>query len=558
MSFNPCAIIPVYNHHRQLPQVIQSLHNHQLHCILVDDGSAPETREILESLVAGKDYLSLYRLSWNQGKGAAVMEGLMRAQEAGFSHAVQVDADGQHDCGALPALLAEAESHPHALISGLPEYDNSAPKSRLYGRMITRFWVWIETLSRDIHDAMVGFRVYPLDSTCGLIRTVDLTRRMDFDIEIVVRLHWAGIKVRPVPVSILYPEDGLSHFDAFKDNVRISLLHARLCFGMLRRLPALLKRNITKGDSRHWSHIQERGSELGIRFLLGTYRLLGHKAFGMMLWPVMLYFFLTGRTARKASTEYLERLYRVYPEAFARRPDWRLSFQHFLSFGHSLAERFGSWLGKIPLSQLDIEGQAELDEKLSQGQGVVMLVSHHGNVELCRALTQFKKTGPKLRVNVLVHTHHAPMFNKLLGEINPDVAVRLIQVSEIGPDTSMMLSEMIEQGEIVAIAADRLPEGDKDACIEADFLGEKARFPRGPFILASLLKAPVFTLSCTRSGNSRFSLVIAPFADSLRLPRKERLQRLQAVVQDYAHTLEEACRRSPLEWFNFFDFWKKH
>ncbi len=219
---------------------------------------------------------------------------------------------------------------------------------------------------------------------------------------------------------------------------------------------------------------------------------------------------------------------------------------------------FGSWLGKIPLNQLDIEGQAELDEKLSDGRGAVLLVSHHGNIELCRALTQLKKTGPALRVNVLVHTHHAPMFNKLLGEINPDVAVRLLQVSDIGPDTSIMLSEMIEQGEIVAIAADRLPEvaGEADS-IEAEFLGEKARFPKGPFILASLLKAPVFTLSFTRSGQSRFSLAIEPFADPLKLPRKERQQRLEAAVQQYAERLEQACKRSPLEWFNFFDFWRK-
>ncbi len=212
MSFNPCAVIPVYNHHQQLPKVIQSLQAHQLHCILVDDGSQSEARTALEALVAENNNVSLFRLSWNQGKGAAVMEGLMRAREAGYSHAVQVDADGQHDCEALPALLSEAENYPEALISGLPEYDSSAPKSRLYGRLITRFWVWVETLSRDIHDAMVGFRVYPLDSTCRLINEVDLTRRMDFDIEVVVRLHWSGVKVRPVPVRILYPENGLSHF----------------------------------------------------------------------------------------------------------------------------------------------------------------------------------------------------------------------------------------------------------------------------------------------------------------------------------------------------------
>ncbi|WP_066017330.1 glycosyltransferase family 2 protein [Endozoicomonas atrinae] len=557
MTFRPCAVIPVYNHHEQLPAVMASLHQHNLPCIVVDDGSCEQTRQALAELEKNSENTRFFRLSWNQGKGAAVMEGLMRAREAGFSHAVQVDADGQHDCGALPALLQEAEQYPDALISGTPVYDESVPSSRLYGRKITRFWVWIETLSSQIQDAMIGFRVYPLEATCTLITQKDLTRRMDFDIEIIVRLYWLGLMVRSVPVRIVYPENGVSHFDTLRDNVRISLLHSRLFFGMLKRFPALIRQNRQRSqhDKKHWSDIQERGAEAGIRFLLATYRVLGHKAFSFLLLPVMTYFFITGRQARKSSLGYLQNLYQVSPESLPSRPGYGLSFRHFLSFGHTLADRFAAWSGDITLDDLDITGDKTFREKIASGRGAVLLVSHLGNIELCRALVRDKSYGRPIVVNVLVHTRHAPAFNKILKEMNPEAGINLVQVSDIGPDTSIMLSEMIDRGEMVAIAADRMPVGDTSSGIGADFMGQSARFPSGPFVLASVLRAPVFTLFCTRQETGRFLLDIELFADSLSLPRKRRQACLEAAVIRYSRRLQATCQQSPLEWFNFFDFW---
>ena len=556
-SFRPCAVIPVFNHHHKLEQVLDSLQTQGLHCILVDDGSNTETKTTLDSLVANRHDISLYSLSWNQGKGSAVMEGLMQAQQAGYTHALQMDADGQHDSDALPQLLKTSEEYPDALVTGAPVYDHSAPKSRLYGRKITQFWVCIETLSNEIRDAMIGFRIYPLKTTCQLITDVDITRRMDFDIDIIVRLNWAGVPIKSVPVKISYPKDGISHFDAVADNVRISTLHTRLFFGMLKRLPMLLRR-FSERYSGHWSDMQERGSELGIRILLNTYRALGHKAFSMMLTPVMAYFFVTGRTARTASMDYLTRLHKVAPEIFLTKPDSKLSFRHFLSFGYALADRFAAWLGHISLDQLDIQGKERVLEKLASGQGVVFLVSHLGNIELCRALANLSSGDQPLPVNVLVHTKHAPAFNRIMEEVNPDSNIRLIQVDAIGPDTSIMLSEMIDRGEIVAIAADRVPVTGRDesTSVTARFLGQNARFPKGPFILSAILRCPVFTVFCTRQKDNRFLLDIEAFADPLLLPRKRRNEALTEYAQQYASRLEGVCQRSPLEWFNFFDFWQ--
>ncbi|MFK0573818.1 glycosyltransferase [Endozoicomonas sp.] len=555
-AFRPCAIIPVFNHHQKLAGVVDALQQSGLHCIVVDDGSNEETKSALHQL-QNDNTISLFQLSWNQGKGAAVMEGLMRAQQADFTHAIQIDADGQHDTGAIPDLLTMARQHPDALISGHPVYDKCVPKSRLYGRKITQFWVCIETLSTKVPDAMIGFRVYPLDVTCQLIQKTDISRRMDFDIDVMVRLYWSGIPVKSVPVRIIYPEDGLSHFDTLADNLRISWLHTRLFFGMIRRLPLLLRR-FSGDNTQKWHQMQERGSGLGIRILLSTYRLLGHRAFTMLLMPVMAYFFLTGKTARQASQNYLRRLYNIAPEALPEKPGHWLSFRHFMSFGQALADRFAAWLGQITLEHLDIEGKDQVLEKLNTGQGVVLLTSHLGNIELCRALAGLSASEQELPVNVLVHTHHAEAFNRIMAEVSPDANIRLIQVDTIGPDTAILLSEMIDRGEIVAIAADRVPvDGSASDSTSVRFLGDDARFPKGPFILSSILVCPVFTVFCTRNGDNRFLLEIELFADPLLLPRKQRQEQLQIFIQTYADRLETVCKKAPLEWFNFFDFWQK-
>ena len=138
----------------------------------------------------------------------------------------------------------DSAEHPDAVISGCPVYDQSVPKGRLYGRYLTHVWVWINTLSLQIRDSMCGFRVYPLAATLALLNRAQIGRRMDFDVEILVRLHWQGVPIRNRPTRVIYPEDGVSHFQLWRDNARISKMHARLFFGMLLRMPQLLWRKL--------------------------------------------------------------------------------------------------------------------------------------------------------------------------------------------------------------------------------------------------------------------------------------------------------------------------
>ncbi|MEP1448362.1 MAG: glycosyltransferase family 2 protein [Paraglaciecola sp.] len=240
MSQDYCFVIPNYNHTQAVANTIDALQYYAFPIILVDDGSDAATQTLLEQLAEQYVNVTLFRRPVNGGKGAAVKTGLNIAHEMGMSHAVQIDADGQHNLADIDVLLNESKSHPNAMISGQPVYDDSISKGRYYGRYITHFWVYIETLSLAIKDSMCGFRVYPLSACMTLMGKQPLGNRMDFDIEIMVRLYWQNVPIRFISTKVLYPPDGVSHFNVCKDNWLISKMHTRLFFGMLIRSPVLL------------------------------------------------------------------------------------------------------------------------------------------------------------------------------------------------------------------------------------------------------------------------------------------------------------------------------
>ncbi len=239
----PCVLIPVYDHEHAIGAVVNAVLAHGVHCILIDDGSSPACARVLDALAAASPQsVTLVRHAHNQGKGGAVVSGFRRAAQDGYTHALQVDADGQHCVDDIPRFLALGRSHPDAIIAGIPVYDESVPPLRLYARYLTHVWVWINTLSFAIRDSMCGFRLYPLAAVSALLARGAPGRRMNFDTDILVRLHWDGLQVVNLPTRVSYPSDGVSHFRAFRDNVLITRMHATLFIGMLLRLPTLLAR----------------------------------------------------------------------------------------------------------------------------------------------------------------------------------------------------------------------------------------------------------------------------------------------------------------------------
>lgn len=242
-EFRYSAIVPVYRHEAASRHVVEELARHGLHVFLVDDGNTLEGHQILKQIANDIPHTTLITHKVNGGKGKAVCSGLKYAYKAGFTHALQVDADGQHDLGAVPFFIEKSREHPKDLICAYPKYDASVPKAREQGRKITNFWVTLETLSTRIPDSMCGFRMYPLKSVWPVAKKIR-NYRMGFDIEILVKLSWKNVYMRFFPLKVNYPEDGISNFRMFHDNVAISLTHAKLFCGMLFRLPLILSRKI--------------------------------------------------------------------------------------------------------------------------------------------------------------------------------------------------------------------------------------------------------------------------------------------------------------------------
>jgi predicted LPLAT superfamily acyltransferase len=299
----------------------------------------------------------------------------------------------------------------------------------------------------------------------------------------------------------------------------------------------------------HWANVKEVGALWGIRALVAIYRAFGRTLFFVALYPVVTYFFLTNRLARRASREYLTRLSAFAPETPVR-PTRRTTYKHFLSFATAGFDRVAAWTGRITLDDLTFTGRDALAALVEQRRGAVLLTAHIGSIEVCRAMARQRDN---LRLNVLVHTEHAENFNRVMQKVNPNQNVELIEVGAIDPAVAMRLAQKIAGGEFIVVTGDRIPVGGSRT-VEVDFLGRKASFPQGPFVLASLLKCPLLTVVCSAEG-AGFHVFIESLGERIVLRRDHREDDMRGYVAAFARRLEDACRRAPLQWFNFYPFW---
>lgn len=236
----PLILIPVYNHPHCLDGIVKYCHENAWPVLMVDDGSNDETKVAIQSAVSCLDNVFVETHPVNAGKGEAILTALQWARQHGYTHLMQLDADRQQNIERVGNFLKLAEKHPHAFICGYPIYNESVPTSRKWGRKLTNFWVAVNTLSLAFKDTMCGFRVYPVAETIAAANAVSyLGKRMEFDPQIAVCLHWAGVNTINAPVEVTYPVDGISHFRPI-ENWNLSKMHCRCFFGMLWRLPTLI------------------------------------------------------------------------------------------------------------------------------------------------------------------------------------------------------------------------------------------------------------------------------------------------------------------------------
>lgn len=225
------VLVPSYNSSGKLLETVRDARPHWAPVWVVVDGSTDGSDALLEDLAAADPAIEVIRFADNRGKGAAVQAGLLAARRRGFTHALTMDADGQHPAASIPAFMEASRREPDALVLGVPVFAADAPRLRVQGRRVSNWWANVETAWCGIEDSLFGFRVYPIEDLLAVMSQTRFMRRFDFDPEAAVRLAWRGLPLVNLraPVRYFAPRDGgISHFRYLRDNVLLTWMHARL------------------------------------------------------------------------------------------------------------------------------------------------------------------------------------------------------------------------------------------------------------------------------------------------------------------------------------------
>jgi predicted LPLAT superfamily acyltransferase len=302
---------------------------------------------------------------------------------------------------------------------------------------------------------------------------------------------------------------------------------------------------------RHWSAIGEETFVGGMWLMYVLFRVGGRLPFRVVLYPVVLWYWFANRGAREASLQYLQRLEQA-TGALGHAPGRRDTIRHFLSFAETILDKMLAVGGRYRLDRIHFVGREAIDAMVRAKQGALLVTAHMGCLEMCQASAD---ATPGMKLTVLVHTVHAERFNRMLERLSPGRGISLMQVTEISPATAVLLAERVARGEFVAIAGDRVPiVAGRASAVQVPFLGHVAPFPTGAYMLASLLKCPLYSLGCIRQGDTH-EVVFERLAERVVLPRADRLGACAAYAGDFAQRIERLLARAPYEWFNFFSFW---
>ena len=243
------VLIPSYNTGATVYATVAAARARWSPVWVVVDGSTDGTAQGLRQRAAQDPGLRVMVLPRNQGKGAAVLHGLREAARAGYTHALTMDADGQHPADLIPSFMQASLARPDTMVLGRPVFDASAPLLRVRGRRVSNGWTNLETLGAGVADSLYGFRVYPVEALVAVMQGQPWMRRFDFDTEAVVRLAWRGVKPVNMDAPVKYlsaDEGGVSHFQYGRDNLLLTWMHSRLMVEFVLRLPMLLWRRVRK------------------------------------------------------------------------------------------------------------------------------------------------------------------------------------------------------------------------------------------------------------------------------------------------------------------------
>ena len=326
--------------------------------------------------------------------------------------------------------------------------------------------VWVHTLSRQIADAMCGFRLYPIAPAVALDDRVRIGRRMEFDTDIIVRLFWAGVpgsqsensgdlsggRRLALPDAARQPAHGMvaSAIAGRNADTPTALAASTSC------RPGTVSSVNMSTDRRpdsHWASLPESGSTAWLWIMYLSYVWIGRPLFRLLVWPASWYFIAVRPVARRASIEYQRRVGVLAADSSAWQA-WRAAGVHVRHFADTLLDKALVWTGGLALDGIRREVDPRFDDAVDENRGGVLVVAHFGNLEVLRRMGERAK---QLRLHILVHTRHAERFNRMLTRMNPQSAERLLQVTEVDTATIAHLAARVELGDFVVIAADRVP-----------------------------------------------------------------------------------------------------
>ena len=292
-----------------------------------------------------------------------------------------------------------------------------------------------------------------------------------------------------------------------------------------------------------WKSRREGGSAWAIRAIRAIGRHGGRRLARLFLLPITAYFLLRRADERIGSLLYLRR---VLP----RPPGLLDAARHIHTFAATILDRVFLLGGEIDRFDVDVSGLDDLHAALDRGRGVLLFGSHLGSFEVLRVLARKR---PDYVIRVVLDKGHNPALTRLLDELNPEIAAGVIDAGQDGPSLMLAIQQAAASGALVALLVDRVHRGEP--AVEVPFLGEPARFPVPPWLIAAALKVPVVLGFGLYRGGNRYDLVFEPFSDGLDIPRERRRAELASLIRRYAERLEHHARSAPLNWFNFYDFW---
>lgn len=313
--------------------------------------------------------------------------------------------------------------------------------------------------------------------------------------------------------------------------------------------------------SRHWADEKEAvSSSRPIKFVLLLLKILPAWLVNCFIPLVAFFFYIFNRRGRCESVRYQRQLHQFTE---GRSPKKISSFKQILSFANSIMEKLEGWLGKIKEDQIIThqDDEKEFFETLNSGHGVMVIMSHLGNIELLRSLTSYRRAGfsREVSITVIMENSTAQQFNNTLNSINDKVSMNVIDSKNIGPDTIELLQQKIDEGGIIVIAGDRTPVTARNRVIKHSFLGEQADFPYGAYFVASLLKVPTYFVFSLRTKITAIKPVNNIYIEKSHVnfdcPRKEREARINELCDEFVQKLEKYCEMFPYHWYNFYNFW---